>query len=274
MKLGYICTNYNNSAFTRTAVETLSRNIGHEIQVVVVDNNSDAANVELLKAIKADFPNVELQLNQENLGYFPGLNVGIRALRQRRPDIEWMVIGNNDLEFHEDFVDKLQANVERLKAYPVVSPDVITLDGEHQNPHVVASISKTRELFYDAYYSNYHVGMAMLKLAMMFRSVSDRTDEQQWETAQPIYQGHGSVYVMGPAFFREFGELWAPTFMMSEEYFLSKQLSDAGYQVWYDPCLQVVHHYHGALATLPSRRRWEMARDAHREYRKYVRVLG
>ncbi|QBC33470.1 glycosyltransferase family 2 protein [Pandoraea sp. XY-2] len=273
MKLGYVCTNYNNSAFTRTAVETLLKIAGHEFHIVVVDNASDSQNVGLLRDIQRDFPDVDVIYSQENMGYFKGLNAGIARVRELSPGLGWMAIGNNDLEFPAEFADRLERNAERLGKHLVISPDVLTLNGEHQNPHVISTISPVRELFYDLYYSNYYLGMAILKAASMLPSLSDRHDEREWQTARPIYQGHGSCYILTPAFFERFSELWAPTFMMSEEYFLSKQLSDVGEQVYYDPCVQVVHHWHASLAKLPGRRRWEMARDAHREYRKYVKVL-
>ncbi len=273
MKIAYVCTNYNNSAFTLAAVDSLMRNAGHDIEVFVVDNASAEAEVRKLRPLPDRYPSVHVIESPENTGYFRGLNVGLKALRQRRPDIEWVVAGNNDLEFPENFCDVLWQNAEALRAHSVISPDVVTLDGEHQNPHVIASISTTREVFYDLYYSNYHLGRLIHKVAKMFPRVSERSDEEQWQVAQPIYQGHGSCYVLGPRFFRQFTELWAPTFMMSEEFFLSLQLKDVGEQVWYEPKLRVIHHWHGSLEKVLSRQRWEMARNAHREYRRHVKVL-
>jgi len=273
MKLGYVCTNYNNSAFTLAAVDSLMRNAGHDIQVVVVDNASAEAERAKLRPLAQQYPSVQVIESPDNTGYFRGLNIGLKALRARRPDMDWVVAGNNDLEFPADFCASLERHADDLQAHSVISPDVVTLDGEHQNPHVIASISTVREVFYDLYYANYHLGRLIYKLAKMFPRVSERSDEEQWQVAQPIYQGHGSCYVLGPRFFRQFQEFWAPTFMMSEEFFLSKQLKDVGEQVWYDPRLRVVHHWHGSLEQLPSRKRWEMAREAHREYRKYVKVF-
>ena len=273
MKLGYVCTNYNNSAFTLGAVDSLMRNAGHDIQVVVVDNASAENERVKLRPLAQQYPSVQVIESPDNTGYFRGLNLGLKALRAKRPDIDWVVAGNNDLEFPADFCDLLERHAGDLQSHSVISPDVVTLDGEHQNPHVIASISAVREIFYDLYYSNYHLGRLIYKLAKMFPRVSERSDEEQWQIAQPIYQGHGSCYVLGPRFFRQFQEFWAPTFMMSEEFFLSKQLKDVGEQVWYDPRIRVIHHWHGSLEQLPSRKRWEMARDAHREYRKYVQVF-
>lgn len=273
MKIAYVCTNYNNSAFTVQAVDSLMRNAGHEIEVVIVDNASRPDEVAKLQPLKSRYASVRVIESSENTGYFSGLNKGLAALREARPDIVWVIAGNNDLEFAAEFCDTVERCSDSLKAHSVISPDIVTLDGEHQNPHVISNISPLREMFYDLYYSNYHLGRLIYKLAKMFPRISERADEQEWQTPRPIYQGHGSCYLLGPRFFSQFNELWAPTFMMSEEYFLSKQLQDVGEQVYYDPRIRVTHHWHGSLDNIPSRRRWEMARDAHREYRKYVKVF-
>lgn len=273
MKIGYVCTNYNNSEFTAKAVRTLKSGTGHEYAIAVVDNNSNPTSVRQLKELAVEFPDIHLILNADNVGYFRGLNIGIRHVREQHPSVEWMVVGNNDLEFPADFGEKLSTHATRLREHAVVSPDVVTIEGEHQNPHVISGISPLRELTYDLYYANYYLGLAILKLAKLMPSLSERSDEEEWQTARPIYQGHGSCYLLGPRFFEQFTELWAPTFMMSEEYFLSKQLSDVGQRVYYEPALQVVHHWHGSLENLPSKQRWSMARDAHREYRKHVGIF-
>lgn len=273
MKIAYVCTNYNNSALTLGAVDSLLRNANHDIEIVVVDNASREEEAAKLRPLAVRYRCVHVIENKSNVGYFRGLNIGLASLRGRRPDVQWVIVGNNDLEFPTDFCDRVQRHMGELEARPVISPDIVTLDGEHQNPHVISDISATRELFYDLYYSNYYLGRAIYKLAKMFPRLSERPDEQEWETSRSIYQGHGSCYLLTPRFFAHFSELWAPTFMMSEEYFLSKQLKDIGEQVYYTPHIRVTHLWHGSLDQIPSRRRWDMARDAHREYRKYVKVF-
>lgn len=273
MKIAYVCTNYNNSSFTLAAVDSLMKNAGHDIAVVVVDNASQPQEVAKLRPLAQKYPAVEVIEHPDNTGYFRGLNLGLRALRRSRPDIGWVIAGNNDLEFAPDFCDRVSRAAPALGAHSVIAPDIVTLDGEHQNPHVIAGIGTVREIFYDLYYCNYHLGRLIYRLAKMFPRVSERSDEEQWQTPRPIYQGHGSCYLLTPRFFSQFRELWAPTFMMSEEFFLSKQLKDAGEQVYYTPEIRVTHHWHGSLDKIPGRRRWDMAREAHREYRKYVKVF-
>lgn len=271
MKIGYVCTNYNGAAFTMEAVRTLVGGKHEGVHIAVVDNSSRADDQATLRKIEKEFPEVEVLFSPTNLGYFSGLNLGIRHLRTKLPELEVMVVGNNDLTFPAEFVAQLNAVAGLLEKHPVLSPDVVTLDGVHQNPHVIATISRKRELAYDIFYSNYHVARVILKIAHLTKRFTGREDQASWETPRSIYQGHGSCYILGPVFFRNFRELWAPTFMMAEEYFLGKQLSDAGMSVFYEPSIRVIHHYHATVGKIPGRKMWELARDAHREYRKYVK---
>jgi GT2 family glycosyltransferase len=274
MKIGYVCTNYNNSAYTREAVCSLLRDGGDEYRIVVVDNNSDAKNVDALKSVACEFQHVALILHKENVGYFRGLNLGIRHLRANQPDIQIMVVGNNDLVFPADFAETIRRNLSTLEKSAVVSPDIITLDGVHQNPHVINKVSKFREFIYNLYYTNYYLAIVIRKLAKLTRSFTDRPDETQHDVAQEIYQGYGACYVLGPVFFRHFEELWAPTFLMHEEYFLSKQLSDKGLSVYYQPSIKVLHHCHGAMKAIAGRKAWEAARRAQKIYRQHVKIFG
>ncbi|HVB58975.1 MAG TPA: glycosyltransferase, partial [Candidatus Acidoferrales bacterium] len=270
---GFVCTNYKNSSYTREAVRSLLKNDGNQFRVVVVDNNSDEENVEALKSLATEFQEVELILSKENEGYFRGLNLGIRHLRSSQPDINIMVVGNNDVVFPADFADSIRRNLSTFEKYAVVSPDITTLDGVHQNPHVIGKIGKFREFIYDLYYANYYLGIAIRGIAKLSRSFTDRPDENHHDVAQEIYQGYGACYVLGPVFFRHFEELWAPTFLMHEEYFLSKQLSDDGLSVYYEPSIKVLHRCHGAIGAITGRKAWETARSAQKIYRQHVRIF-
>lgn len=273
MKIGYVCTNVNNSSYTREAVRSLFANGAHDYRVVIVDNRSRPESVRELIAMQEEFPSIDLILNEENVGYFRGLNVGLRRLRAAHPDLQHVVVGNNDLVFPANFVRSVESCSATFDAHAVVSPDIVTVDGVHQNPHVIARVGKVREVMYDLYHSSYLLALLIKKGARLTRRFTSRHDQANWQTAQPIYSGHGSCYILGPVFFRHFDELWAPTFLLAEEYFLSKQLRDKGLHVYYEPAIAVVHHWHATLDQVPSRKVWAMSRDAHRVYRKYVKIF-
>ena len=273
MMLGYVCTNFNNSKYTISAINSLinGKNNQH-IEIVVVDNCSDTDNIELLKTIEQQHSNVHIIFNTENTGYFSGLNCGIRYLRQPNKKIEYMIVGNNDLIFSDNFYESIVINKATLQQHAVVSPNITTLDGVYQNPHVINSISKFRELIYDIYYSNYYIAQIINKLAKITKKYTDRKDEEQHEIAQEIHQGHGSCYILGPLFFQNFDELWAPTFLMGEEFFLSVQLMEKGMKVYYEPSIKVMHHCNVSVGKMPRKHVWRLSRDAHKLYRKYIKI--
>lgn len=273
MKIGFVFTNYNNSHYTRQVINSISLNPNwNDSYIVIVDNKSEPSDIELLKVIKEDYPSIELILNEENSGYFRGLNIGIKFLRDKYENLNHIVIGNNDLVFPPDFIKKISNKKTIFDEYAVISPDLLTLDGVHQNPHVIEKISKVRELVYDVYYSNYYLSIAIGYLAKVTNKFTDRKDETQFEVAQTIYQGYGACYILTPLFFKYFEELWSPTFLMGEELFLSKQLDKKGLKIYYDPYFLVNHHDHATIGKLPSKKLWEISRVSHKIYRKYVKL--
>jgi GT2 family glycosyltransferase len=274
MKIGFVFTNYNNSSFSREAVRSIVANRGSEnFQLVIVDNASESGEVDDLRRLKEEFPSVHLILNRDNVGYFRGLNVGISFLRERYADIDHLVIGNNDLVFPPTFADALCGARDLFGKYAVICPDLLTLDGVHQNPHVVADIGKMRELIYDLYFSSYALALAIGFVARVTRRVTERKDYGQHQVARTIYQGYGACYILGPLFFEHFKDLWAPTFLMGEEFFLSKQLRDKGQELYYEPTILVRHHDHASIGNVPGKKMWRISRDSHRVYRKYVKVF-
>lgn len=269
MKLAYVCTNYNSSADTVRAIESLQANTRHEYHCIVVDNDSRPDQVALLREQLATRPGVHVVFNADNLGYFAGLNVGLQRLKGTAPVFKHAIVGNNDLIFPPDFADAVAARLALFDAYPVVSPTITTLNGAHQNPHVITGISNLRERFYDLYHRDYHLALMLKWLVKQSRGRARRGDEDQHHKGQEIWQGHGSCYLFGPRFFAEFGELWAPTFLFGEEFFLSQQLEERALKVYFEPGISVVHACHSSVAQLPSRRHWELSRDAHRVYRQH-----
>jgi GT2 family glycosyltransferase len=275
MKLGYVCTNYNNSSFTRTAIASLLSDAAPgDVHVVVVDNRSRDQDVADLRAIAAEFPSVELLFSPENVGYFPGLNLGIDHLRLRHPDVEHLVIGNNDLVFPPGFRETVARHRDVLDRWAVVAPDLVTPDGTHQNPHVLHPISRLRKAIWDVYYLSYATAVVIRHLARAAKRFTVRAENgatsQLYRTGGPIEQGYGACYLLGPKFFRHFRRLFAPTFMMQEEFFLYEQLKGIGEMTYYDPRFVVQHQGHATTDTLPSRRHWQISRDAHAVYKRYL----
>jgi GT2 family glycosyltransferase len=270
--MGFVVTNFNNSHYTKGFIESVRNSGVMDSPIVVVDNGSNEQDVSNLKEIELEYPLVKVIYNTENLGYFSGLNIGIRYIRENYADVEFLVIGNNDLIISGDFYSSAASSQENFIKYPVISPNIITIDGVYQNPHVISEISKFREFIYDLYHLNYLLAGLIKLVSKITHRFTDRKDERQHEVAQEIYQGYGACYILGPLFFKHFKQLWSPTFLMYEEYFLSKQLAEKGFKIYYEPTIKVQHICHAATDKLPGKRRWQISCDAHRVYRKHLTI--
>lgn len=270
MNVGFVLTNYNNSSFTREAIKSLEESAySANSTVVVVDNSSNSDDIVSLRQIGQDYPKTKIIYNQENIGYFRGLNVGMKYLRQTHLELDCIVVGNNDLVFPPDFISKLFGNKERMHQYAIISPDIVTLDGVHQNPHVRTEISAFRKFVWDVYYFNYNLALLIRWVAKVTRAFSERKDYKSHQNEGVIYLGYGACYILTPVFFQYFDELWAPTFLMGEEFFLSKQLSAKGLELFYDPRILVHHHDHATTDKIPSKDLWEICRESHHVYKKH-----
>ena len=272
MKIAYVCTNYNSSELTIKAAKSLLSIPGSEnVKIVIVDNSSDRQSRELLNQFIDDHPSVDVIFSEENLGYFRGLNLGISFVREKYGEFSVMVIGNNDLEFPNDFFVTLASNQLLFQKYPVVSPNLITLDGIRQNPHIREGVSKRRELIWALYYTSYPIAKLLSFISSKTRRFTERKDYTSWEKAGEIYQGYGACYLLGPIFFKYFEKLWAPTFLYGEEYFLWKQLNSVNLKLYYEPSIEVWHMDHATTGRLQKRVQWEYSKIAYELYKKHGR---
>ena len=266
----FIVTNYNNAFYSKQYYISLKASIKSDFKLIIVDNASNEADYNDLFKLSEE-KEVVLIRSDKNVGYFGGLNIGIRYAKEHFSDSLYYVVGNNDLELPLDFEQKVSQCQNIFDKYPVISPRIVTLDGEEQNPHVINGISRFREFIYDLYYANYYFACTILKLASFSAKFTSRKDVNKYQESQEIAQGYGACYILTPNFFKLFDELWAPTFLMYEEFFLSKQLEDHGYKVYYESRIDILHHYHASTGKLPAKFKWGLAKKAHKEYRKYVK---
>lgn len=269
--VGFVFTNFNNTSLTIQAVKSIRENSKNiECYIVVIDNSSSDSEVSLLKDIDGVYKNVKVVYNNINVGYFKGLNIGINLLKRMNIDFNYIVVGNNDLVFETNFFIQLENNSELLNCYPVISPDIITLDGVHQNPHVISDVSRFREVVWDIFYSNYWLSVLIKFVASKGRRFFERKDYISSDSPMLISMGYGACYILTRKFFVYFDDLWSPNFLMGEEFFLSKQLESKGFKFFYFPEIAVQHYDHATVSQIPSKKLWLYSREYHKIYRKFV----
>ena len=265
MKVAFICVNYNNSKYTLDYISSLNKSSIHEFEIIVVDNNS--SEIDLVKLLKSKL-NFKLIKSKTNLGYFKGLNLGLDSI-ENKDEYDYTVIGNNDLTFENNFLNKLES-LELSDDILAIAPNIITLDGVHQNPHVLKRFSKLVKFFHHAYFSNYFIGQLIFKLSDFYKSKKRIRDRKGNNTSKEIFMGYGACYILTPAFFKHYNCLDAPVFLMGEEAIFSNQIHKAKGKVYYFPELKLTHKDHASIGRMPSKTLYTISQKSFKIYSKYL----
>lgn len=240
MKILFACVNYKSEKITNNYIENVANLEGYNsknIDIIIVDNSQDfnytgSVDIEVIKC--------------ENEGYFKGLNRAIEYTKEKR--YNFVIIGNNDLSFSKNFLQELH-NVDSNKY--IISPMIITIDGHHQNPHVINDLSKLRLFYLNLIYSSYYLFRYLPNLVKFLVPNSiRRKDELQFSRSMWISQGHGSCYVLTAKYLEIFKYLPELTFLYGEEFFLQHQLKEKNLKIFYNPRLRLTHLEHSTTSRM------------------------
>ena len=111
MRLGIVVLNWNGKDVTSRCLDSISRSSCPPDQIVVVDNASTDGSADL---IRGGYPQVIVILNDSNLGFAEGNNVGIRYLLERAFDL--ILLLNNDTMMDPDCLHELRQAAEAQPA--------------------------------------------------------------------------------------------------------------------------------------------------------------
>ncbi len=127
-----IILNYNSSADCANCVQSLEAQQGVELEVVIVDNASEAADRASVEALCAEHGCTFLAA-EANRGYNAGNNIGLRYAAEK--GYEYALIANPDMIFpQKDYVYKLLETMQQDSEIVVCGSDILGLDGNHQSP--------------------------------------------------------------------------------------------------------------------------------------------
>lgn len=261
----FVVVNFNNFSYTEKLCRSLIQQNGKDtcfrIECIVVDNSNDKKDSNKLNDYCNNFDWIKVVTCPDNPGYFGGLNRGLLEVKESR----YVVIGNNDLEFQPDFCAKLMSNSYKSSHF-VICPDVVTIDGVHQNPHVLKRTNWLRRLKFDLYFSHYLIAILLTSISKLSKR-RDNTNSKLIDAACEISMGVGACYVLTTAFLDKINSLFFPGFLYGEEACLAWQVRDVGGVIWFDPDLVVKHAESVSCSLLPSRVAYEFGREAYWGYR-------
>lgn len=118
-KVFIIILNWNGLKDTLECLESLSRLVYPNFEVIVVDNCSSD---DSTASIRRKFPRVFVIENSKNLGYTGGNNIGISRALEQGADYVWLL--NNDTVVDPDTLMKLVDEAEQSPGTGLISPIV------------------------------------------------------------------------------------------------------------------------------------------------------
>jgi len=100
-----VIPNWNGRQFLEGCLQSLSKQDTNDFDICVVDNASEDDSVTF---IRENYPSVSVILNQDNLGFSGGVNIGIRAAKT-----PYILLLNNDVEVEPHFVQGLLQEIQK-----------------------------------------------------------------------------------------------------------------------------------------------------------------
>lgn len=108
-----IILNWNGLQDTLACIESLQALDYPSFDIILVDNGSTDGSPDILRKVAKENPKIKLILNEENLGFSGGCNIGIQVALKSNAD--YILLLNNDTRVSPNFLKLL---VESAKNHP------------------------------------------------------------------------------------------------------------------------------------------------------------
>ncbi|MCQ2252154.1 MAG: glycosyltransferase [Bacteroidales bacterium] len=127
----YVILHFRTLDITKMCVEHLLSTIP-DSKIVIVDNGSGDGSGQELQRTYAHCGNISIILSPDNVGFAKGNNIGYKyAVDTYNPD--YVVVMNNDVLIDQN-IEPLIDSYMTQNGIDVCGPDILTPDGDHQNP--------------------------------------------------------------------------------------------------------------------------------------------
>lgn len=207
---------WNRHQDTLECIHSLLKMDYPNLKVLVVDNASSDGTPE---RVRATFPQLELIINEENLGFAAGNNVGIEYALQRGAD--YVLLLNNDTVVAKDFVHTLLAVAQSDYRIGALTPKIYSY---HDRTRIWSAGARKPLLL---------PGLKRVGFGKQDGPAYDQLHQVEYTTACAI--------LVRAEVFREVGLLDPVYFMYFEDCDLSVRVTRAGYKIVYVPNAKVWH---------------------------------
>ncbi len=245
-----ISVNYNGVAVTLEMLKSLEDLTYPNVEVIVVDNNSDTPPA----IIKEKYPWVNLVVTDKNLGFAGANNLGMNVARGK-----YYFFLNNDTEVTAGCLEPMVEALERDAKVGAVSPKIYYHEGEQL--------------------LQYAGGKALHPVTGWGGSIGTRElDKGQYDTGGITGLTHGAAMMVPANVVDKVGQMPEQFFLYYEELDWCESIKRAGYSLAYEPRSHIYHKESVTVGRKSPLRIFYMTRNRmmymRRNHRGLTRILG
>lgn len=239
-KVSILLVLYNQAALTFRCLQSLTVESLVPIEVIIIDNGSQDTTGEMMKQVTG----VNYRLNAENLGFLMAVNQGADLACG-----DHLLLLNNDAALLPGSLANAVSRLEKNERYGAVGGKIILADGSLQEAGSI--------IWRDGSCLGYGRGRC--------------PDEPEFQFLRIVDYCSGAFLLIRRHLFESLGRLdedYSPAYYEESDFCL--RLAETGFQVVYDPNVEILHYEFGSSASVEDaitliRRNREKLREKHKD---------
>jgi GT2 family glycosyltransferase len=245
-----VIPNWNGKDTIGDCLDSL-RNQSLKPLIIVVENGSTDGSLEFLRK---DYSDVQIVVNQQNLGFAGGVNSGIRHAMDQ--GAEFIALLNNDATVDREWLKTLLRTMQSNDHIGIVTSKIMNADGSRLDS----------------------TGESYTSWGLTFPRGRDETANTTYDTQTTIFAASGGASIYRVAMFKQIGLFDNDFFAYYEDVDISFRAQLADWKVVYEP-KALVYHQIGAtsgklrgfttyqtIKNLP----WLLVKNVPRQYMRIV----
>lgn len=252
---GFVILHYNTIEDTIECIASIEKNVKDAAyHIVVVDNNSPNKSGKELSDLYDGRNNVTVILNNENLGFAKGNNVGFKYAKDVLK-ADFIILLNSDTVLLENnFESQVELEYEKSK-FAVLGPMIKTPDPPYVARMGRKTVPTKSECVMFILTISLYLFLNIFDFDLCFRRMiakkgTNNNDINCDRIKTENVQLHGCFLVFSPEYIKEFDGLNPNTFLYREEELLSLRLKQNGLKSVYYPAIQILHKGKSATRSL------------------------
>lgn len=260
-KIAFLILHYNTIEDTEKCVSSIIKNVpNHLSYIVIVDNNSSNNSGYLLQKKYCKCNNITVILNDKNLGFAKGNNMGFKYIKNNL-DVDFIAMINNDTYLLDSNFYDIVINEYKNSNFDVLGPKIL-LPNNQINPiqkklitrkQLKLKMVRLKIMYWCSKFnimSIYEYNKNLLKRILKKEIGLENNYNSDVNKRQENVVLHGAFLIFSKNYIKKFDGLDDRTFMYMEEKILAARLKKEGMKSVYNPKLIIFHNEDSATNSI------------------------